>query len=64
MPDPAFPRAEESFACLHRSGWSCGEAAFTGASGRTVWQVDGSNGENRLKVHGSTPSEARLRTAY
>jgi hypothetical protein len=27
-----------------------GEAAFTGSSGRTVWQVDGSNGENKLKV--------------
>jgi hypothetical protein len=35
-----------------------GEAALTGNSGRTVWQVDGSNGENRLRVEGSTSAEA------
>jgi hypothetical protein len=58
MPDAAFPPAEESLERLHRSGWSCGEAAFTGGSGRTVWQMDGSNGENRLRVEGSTPAEA------
>jgi hypothetical protein len=54
----AYPTAEESLHRLHRSGWSCGEAAFTGSSGRTVWQVDGSNGENRLRVEGATPAEA------
>jgi hypothetical protein len=59
MPDPhAFPPAEESLHRLHSSGWSIGEAAFTGSSGRTVWQVDGSNGENRLRVEGATPAEA------
>jgi hypothetical protein len=31
---------------------------FTGSSGRTIYQVDGSNGENRLKVDGATPAEA------
>jgi len=35
-----------------------GEAAFTGSSGRTVWQVDGSNGsENRIRIEGATPVE-------
>jgi hypothetical protein len=58
MPDPAFPPAEESLRRLHRSGWSCGEAAFIGSLGRTVWQVDGSNGENRIRVEGATPAEA------
>jgi hypothetical protein len=61
MPDATFPPAEESLRRLHRSGWSCGEAAFTGSSGRSVWQVDGSNGENRLKVQGATPAEAWYR---
>jgi hypothetical protein len=58
MPDPDFPPAEESLHRRHCSGWSTGEAAFTGSSGRTVWQVDGSNGENRLRVEGATPAEA------
>jgi hypothetical protein len=58
MPDSAFPPAEDSLQRLDGSGWSCGEAAFTGASGRTIWQVDGSNGENRIKVQGATPAEA------
>src|SRR4051794_30942535 len=52
------PPCEESIALLHRSGWSTGEAAFTGSSGRTVWQVDGRNGENRLLAHGATQREA------
>jgi hypothetical protein len=62
LPDSdAFPPAEESLRCLHRSGWSRGEAAFTGSSGRVVWQVDGSNGENRIKVLSATPAEAWYR---
>ena len=59
MPDHTdYPPAEDSLARLHRSGWSTGEAAFTGSSGWTVWQVDGSNGENKIRVEGSTPTEA------
>jgi hypothetical protein len=59
MPEPPdYPPAEESLGRLQRSGGSCGEAAFIGSSGRTVWQVDGSNGENKLKVQGTTPAEA------
>jgi hypothetical protein len=53
-----YPPAEDSCRRLHLSGWSCGEAAFTGSSGRTVWQVDGSNGENEIRVEGATPAEA------
>ena len=43
---------------LRASGWSMGEAAFTGAGAGTVWQVDGSDGENRIKVEVTTPREA------
>jgi hypothetical protein len=53
-----FPPTEESLARLHRSGWSTGEAVFTGASGRTVWQVDGSNGENRILAVAASQREA------
>src|SRR4051794_30758981 len=49
-----FPPTEESIIRLRRSGWSTGEAAFTGSSGRTVYQVDGRNGENSLLVRAST----------
>jgi hypothetical protein len=31
---------------------------LTASSGRTGWRVDGSNGENRLRVEGATPAEA------
>jgi hypothetical protein len=37
---------------LHRSGWSTVQAGFTGNSGRYVHQVDGSNGEKKLRVEG------------
>jgi len=59
MPESsAFPAAEGSRHRLHRSGRSCGETALAGNSGRTVWLVDGSSGENKLGVDGTTPSEA------
>jgi hypothetical protein len=59
MPETgAVPPTEQSLHRLHRSGWSTGEAAFTGSSGRTVWRVDGSNAVNRFKVEGATPAEA------
>lgn len=34
-----------------------GEAAFTSANGRTVYQVDGSNAEDRIRVEDATPAE-------
>jgi hypothetical protein len=52
------PPGQDYFHRLDHSGWSCGEAGFTGRSGRTVWQVDGSNGDNKLRVEGATPAEA------
>jgi hypothetical protein len=58
MPDPAYPPDGESLKRLRRSGWSCGEAAFTGSSGRAVWQVDGSNGENLIRATGPTQGAA------
>jgi hypothetical protein len=54
----AYPPVEESLRRLHRSGWSTGEAAFRGSSGRTAWRVEGANGENRIRVEGATPAEA------
>jgi hypothetical protein len=47
-----YAPAEASYHRLHRSGWTTGEAGFTGSSGRYVHQVDGSNGENKLRVEG------------
>jgi hypothetical protein len=59
MLDPdTFAPAEESLHRLHRSGWSCGEAGFTGSSGRTVWQVDALKGDQRIRVEGATAAEA------
>jgi hypothetical protein len=35
-----------------------GEAGFSGPAGRYVHQVDGSNGDNRIRVEGATPAES------
>jgi len=53
-----FPPAEDS---LHRSGWSTGEVVFTRSSSRTIWQAHGRQGENEIRVEGSTPAEAWYR---
>jgi hypothetical protein len=58
MPDSRYPPAEESLERLQRSGWSMDVAIFVGPSGATVWRVDGSNGENQIRVAGMTPAEA------
>jgi hypothetical protein len=54
----AFPPSEESIVRLHRSGWSTGETAWHAIGGGIVYQVGGSNGENRIRVVGTTPREA------
>lgn len=54
----SYPPTEASISRLHRSGWSAGETAWSGTSGRIVYQVDGSNGENRIIVAGSSQREA------
>jgi len=45
-----FPTADESFARLHRAGWSVGDVRILTAAG-PAWLVSGSNGEN-LPQHG------------
>ena len=58
MLDTAYPPPEESLALLRRSGSSVNGCGFTLASGAYVHQVDGRNGENRIRVEGDTAAEA------
>jgi hypothetical protein len=58
MPDPDYPPAEKSLERLHQSGWSTCLVVFVGPVGATVWRVDGSNGENQIRVVGATAGEA------
>ncbi len=51
-----FPSVDESFARLHRAGWSIGEAG-----GAVVWSVTGTNGENRIHAEGQSQAEAWYR---
>jgi hypothetical protein len=44
---------DESFAQLHRAGWSAGDVRLLTAAG-AVWFVDGTNGENRIAAAGWT----------
>jgi hypothetical protein len=53
----SYPPAEESLVCLQRSGWSTGLVVFVGPSGKVIWRVDGSNGENQIRVVGATLAE-------
>jgi hypothetical protein len=48
-----FPSVDESFACLHRAGWSVGEIARS-----AIWLVNGTNGENVLEARGGTQVQA------
>jgi hypothetical protein len=50
---PTLPGVDDSFARLRRSGWSVGEAAFSGG-GRLVGQVGGENGENQVRAEVAT----------
>lgn len=56
MTTPHYPCVDESFARLHRAGWSTGE---TGSAG--VWLVTGTNGENDIRAEGHTQAEAWYR---
>jgi hypothetical protein len=62
MPNPHYPSVDESFARLHRAGWSNAETAF-GSDHSLVWIVSGSNGENRIEARGKSQTEAWYRTA-
>ncbi len=53
---PIYPSVDESFARLHRAGWSIGETA-----GAAVWVVTGTNGENRIHAEGGSQAEAWYR---
>jgi hypothetical protein len=53
-----YPPSGDSLRRIIRSGWTIGDIAFSTNSGRAVWRIEGSNGENRLEVEGSTPDEA------
>jgi hypothetical protein len=52
----ADPSVDECRDRLHRAGWSLGEVCF-GAT----WQVDGTNGENKILATGATQAEAWYR---
>jgi hypothetical protein len=47
------PTVDESFARLHRAGWSIGEKG-----GTTGWMVTGDNGENVIFTRGASQAEA------
>ena len=56
MPASSYPSVDESFARLHRAGWSIGE---TGGAG--VWLVIGTNGENKICAEGRSQAETWYR---
>jgi hypothetical protein len=57
MPHPSnYPSVDESFARLHRAGWSIGDIA---AAHR--WIVSGTNGENVIHAEGESQAEAWYR---
>ena len=51
-----YPSVDESFARVHRSGWSIGETGGAGA-----WLVSGTNGENLIVAEGESQVEAWYR---
>ncbi len=54
---PTYAAPEESFARLHRAGWSVGDVRLLGTGGPR-WLVTGHNGENALSARGATQAEA------
>ena len=52
------PSPDESIDRLQYSGWLLGVRVFTDSKGLTVWQIDGSLGENRIQAEGATRAEA------
>jgi hypothetical protein len=51
------PPADESFARLHRAGWSVGDARILTAEGPR-WLVTGHSGENAVSARGAAQAEA------
>jgi hypothetical protein len=52
-----YTTSDESFAHLHRAGWSVGDVQVLTAGG-PVWLVIGANGENVIEARGITQAEA------
>ena len=59
----AYPLAEESIIPLNRSGWHLNVTTFTDCSDRTIWEITGRQGENRIKVEAASPCEAWSKAA-
>jgi hypothetical protein len=57
-----FPTSDESFARLHRAGWSVGDTSVITATG-IVRIVSGVNGENVLEARAATQAEAWYRAS-
>jgi hypothetical protein len=53
---PGYPPVDESHDRLYHAGWSLGETCFG-----QRWQVDGSNGENRLFAIAASQAETWYR---
>jgi hypothetical protein len=49
-----YPTVDDSFAGLHRAGWSSGDAQVFSSKG-LVWLVSSTNGENLIKAGGDGP---------
>ena len=55
-----FATSDESFARLHRAGWSVGDVRVLTPAG-PAWLVTGANGENVIEARGATQAEAWYR---
>ena len=53
----AYLAAEDSIACLHRSGWHLSVMVYTDGFGQTLWEIAGRQGENRIKVEAESRRE-------
>ena len=57
IPVELYPTVEQSFARLHRAGWSVGDVRILTVKGLR-WLVTGTNGENAVSARGATQAEA------
>jgi hypothetical protein len=52
-----YPSVDQSFARLHRAGWSVGDARTLTAVG-LAWLITGHNGENAIEARAPSQAEA------
>ena len=57
IPVVTYATVDESFARLHRAGWSVGDVRVLTVAGPS-WLVSGTNGENEVRARGATQAEA------